>query len=49
LEEGPEGIVLYPIRGNIRQSKTYDPELTFIKACCDLWTILQSKCKEWQK
>jgi hypothetical protein len=41
--------VLYPIRGNLGQSKTYNLELTSIKACNDLWVIHQRKCKEWQK
>jgi hypothetical protein len=33
---GPEGIMLYPIGENLWQSKTYDLELTFVKACSDL-------------
>jgi hypothetical protein len=36
VQEGPEGILLYPIGGNLWQSKTYDLGLTFIKACSDL-------------
>jgi hypothetical protein len=28
--------MLYPIRGNLWQSKTYNLELTFVKACSDL-------------
>jgi hypothetical protein len=40
--------VLYPARGNLRQSKTYDLELTFVKAWSDLWAIHQRKCKEWE-
>jgi hypothetical protein len=31
------------------QSKTYDLELIFVKACSDLLAIHQWKCKEWQK
>jgi hypothetical protein len=27
---------LYPTRGNLWQSKTYDLGLTFVKACSDL-------------
>jgi hypothetical protein len=42
-------IVSYPVKGNIWQIKTYDLELTFVKACSDLWVIHQRKCKEWQK
>jgi hypothetical protein len=49
VQKGPEGIVLYPTRGNLRQSKTYDLELTFVKACSDLWAIHKRKCKEWEK
>jgi hypothetical protein len=30
--------LLYPTRGNLWQSKTYDLELTFVKACSDLLT-----------
>jgi hypothetical protein len=48
-EKGPEGILLYPTRGNLWQSKTYELGLTFVKACSDLWVIHQRKCKEWQK
>jgi hypothetical protein len=36
VQEGPEGILLYPARGNLWQSKTYDLVLTFVKACSDL-------------
>jgi hypothetical protein len=36
LWKGPEGILLYPIRGNLWQSKTYDLGLTFLKACSDI-------------
>jgi hypothetical protein len=54
VQEGPKGILLYPIggnlsncerglrvfllyptRGNLWQSKTYDLGLTFVKACSD--------------
>jgi hypothetical protein len=41
--------MLYPIWGNLWQNKTYDLELTFVKACSDLWAIHQRMCKEWQK
>jgi hypothetical protein len=41
--------MLYPIRGNLWQSKTYDLELTFVRACSDLCPIHKRKCKEWQK
>jgi hypothetical protein len=33
VQEGSEGILLYPIRRNLWQSKTYDLELTFVKTC----------------
>jgi hypothetical protein len=36
LQKGPESILSYPISGNLWQSKTYDPGLTFVKACSDL-------------
>jgi hypothetical protein len=36
LGKGHVGIMLYPIRGNLWQSKTYDLRLTFVKACSDL-------------
>jgi hypothetical protein len=49
VQEGHEGIVLYPIRENLRQSKTYELGLTFIKVCSDLCPIHPRKCKEWQK
>jgi hypothetical protein len=49
LRKGHEGILWYPTRGNLWQSKTYDLGLTFVKACSDLWAIHQRKCKEWQK
>jgi hypothetical protein len=49
MQKGPEGIVLYLIRGNLWQSKTYDLELTLVKAFSDLWAIQQRKGKEWQK
>jgi hypothetical protein len=41
--------MLYQIRGNLWQSKTYELGLTFVKACSDLCAIHQRKCKEWQK
>jgi hypothetical protein len=34
--KGAEGILSYPTRGNLWQSKTYDLVLTFVKACSDL-------------
>jgi hypothetical protein len=46
LRKGPEGILLYPTRGNLWQIKTYDLGLTFVKACSDLWAIHQRNCKE---
>jgi hypothetical protein len=49
VQEWHEGIVLYPIRGNLRQCKTYDIELIFIKACSDLCVIHQRKCKNGKK
>jgi hypothetical protein len=49
LQKGLEGILWYPTRGNLCQSKTYDLGLTFIKACSDLWAIHQRMYKEWQK
>jgi hypothetical protein len=48
-KRGHEGILLYPRGGNLRQSKTYDLGLTFVKACSDLCAIHQRKYKEWQK
>jgi hypothetical protein len=36
VQERPEGILLYPTRGNLWQSKIYDLGLTFVKACSDL-------------
>jgi hypothetical protein len=45
MQKGPEGIVLYPIRGNLWQSKTYDLELTFVKAFSDLWAIHKGMVK----
>jgi hypothetical protein len=39
IVKGPEGILLYPTRGNLWQSKTYELGLTFIRACSDLWAI----------
>jgi hypothetical protein len=36
MTKGHEDILLYPIRGNLWQSKTYDLGLTFVKACSDL-------------
>jgi hypothetical protein len=47
VQEGHEGIVWYPTRGNLRQSKTFEQGLTFIKVCSDLWAIHQKKYKEW--
>jgi hypothetical protein len=41
--------MLYQIRGNLWQSKTYELGLTFVKAGSDLCAIHQRKCKEWQK
>jgi hypothetical protein len=45
LWKGPEGILLYPTRGNLWQSKTCDLGLTFVKACSDLlashhWSVI---------
>jgi hypothetical protein len=34
--KGHEGILLYPTRGNLRQSKTCNLGLTFMKASSDL-------------
>jgi hypothetical protein len=36
VQEGPQVILLYLTRGNLRQSKTYDLVFTFVKACNDL-------------
>jgi hypothetical protein len=36
VQEGPEGILLYSILGNLWQSKAYDLGLTIVKECSDL-------------
>jgi hypothetical protein len=49
IAKGDPRVLLYPRAGNLWQSKTYKLELTFVKACSDLWATHQRKCKEWQK
>jgi hypothetical protein len=36
VQKRPQGILLYPTRGNLWQSKTYDLVFTFVKAYSDL-------------
>jgi hypothetical protein len=36
---------LYPTRGNLWQSKTYELRLTFVKACSDLWAYTKGSVK----
>jgi hypothetical protein len=40
---------LYPTRGNLWQSKTYELGLTFVKACSDLWAITKGSVKNSRK
>jgi hypothetical protein len=49
LRKGSKGILWYPTKGNLWQSKTYDLGLTFVKACSDLWAIHRRKCKHGKK
>jgi hypothetical protein len=37
-------VSLYPTWGNLRQSKIYKLELTFVKTCSDLLASHQRKC-----
>jgi hypothetical protein len=40
---------LYPTMGHLRQSKTYELGLTFIKSCSDLWPYTKGSAKNGRK
>jgi hypothetical protein len=47
LRKGHESILWYPKRRNLLQSKTYELELPFVKACSALCAIHQRKYEKW--